>query len=69
MHTHTHTHFIQGMKYAPRHWIITVTIDGPNFCSKAAQILEYGERNQKTQKQISICKKEKAYSQNFYAKN
>ena len=21
-HTHTHTYFIQGMKYAPRHWII-----------------------------------------------
>ena len=57
------------MRYAVRHWVTTVTIGGPNLHSKEAQILEYGEGNQKIQKQIFICKQEKAYSQNFYANN
>ena len=57
------------MRYAVRHWVTTVTTDGPNLCSKAAQIREYGEGNQKIQKQIMMGKQEKAYSQNFYAKN
>lgn len=47
------------MRYAFRHWVTTVTIDGPNLHSKEAQILEYGEGNQKIQKQISVCKQEK----------
>ena len=68
-HAHTHTYFIQAMRYAVRHWVTTVTMDGPNLCSKAAQIREYGEGNQKIQKQIMMGKQEKAYSQNFYAKN